>query len=81
LFFFFNDLSDRIRWNSFKLKDRRFRLDVAKKFFTQRVVRHWHGLPRELWVAAPSLEMLKVGLDGALGNLSWLEARGKGNYR
>lgn len=33
-----------------------------------RVVRHWHRLPREA-VDAPSLEVLKARLDGALGNL------------
>ena len=36
---------------------------VRKKFFTVRVVRHWHRLPREL-VDAPSLETLMVGLKG-----------------
>jgi len=39
-----------------------------KKFFIQRVVRHWHRLPREA-VDAPSLEMFKARLDGALGSL------------
>ena len=34
----------------------------------QGVVRCWNGLPREV-VDAPSLEVLKAGLDGALGNL------------
>jgi len=34
------------------------------------VVRHWHRLPREA-VGAPSLEVLKARLDGALGSLSW----------
>jgi len=33
-----------------------------------RVARHWNMLPREL-VDAPSLEMFKVKLDGALSNL------------
>ncbi|KFM01112.1 hypothetical protein AS27_11518, partial [Aptenodytes forsteri] len=59
---------DRTRKNGFKLKGGRFRLDIRKKFFTLRVVKHWHRLPREL-VDAPSLETFKVRLDGALSNL------------
>ncbi|KFQ76862.1 hypothetical protein N337_06506, partial [Phoenicopterus ruber ruber] len=54
--------------NGFKLKEGRFRLDIRKKFFTMRVVKHWHRLPREV-VDAPSLEAFQVRLDGALGNL------------
>ncbi|KFV11410.1 hypothetical protein N340_09751, partial [Tauraco erythrolophus] len=54
--------------NAFKLKEGRFRLDIRKKFFTQRVVRHWNRLPREV-VDAPSLEAFKARLDEALGNL------------
>ncbi|KFR08728.1 hypothetical protein Y956_01109, partial [Nipponia nippon] len=54
--------------NSFKTKVGRFRLDVRKKFFTVRVVRHWNRLPREA-VDAPSLEVFKGRLDGALSNL------------
>ena len=44
----------------------RFRLDIRKKLFTQRVVRCWNRLPREV-VDAPSLEAYRLG--GALSNL------------
>ncbi|KFW63083.1 hypothetical protein AS28_04902, partial [Pygoscelis adeliae] len=59
---------NRTRGNGFKLKGGRYRLDRRKKFFTLKVVKHWHRLPREL-VDAPSLETFKVRLDGALSNL------------
>ena len=38
------------------------------KFFTQRMVKPRHKLPTEV-VDAPSLELLKSWLDGALGSL------------
>ncbi|KFZ49443.1 hypothetical protein N338_01535, partial [Podiceps cristatus] len=54
--------------NGFKLEEGRFRLDIRKKLFTVRVVRHWNRLPREA-VDAPSLEVFKARLDGALSSL------------
>jgi len=59
--------SDRTRGTGFKLKEGRLRLDIMKKFFTMHVVRHWNRLPREA-VSAPSMEVFKAGLDGALSN-------------
>jgi len=43
-------------------------LDIRGKFFTMRVVRCWHRLPRKA-EDAPSLEVFKARLDGALGSL------------
>lgn len=56
--------------NGIKLKESRFRLDIRKTFFTVREMRHWHRLPREA-VHAPSLEVYKARLDGALSSLGW----------
>jgi len=53
---------DTTRGNGFKLKEGRFRVDIRKKLFTVRVVRHWHRLLREL-LSVPSLERLKVRLE------------------
>ncbi|KGL91348.1 hypothetical protein N301_14752, partial [Charadrius vociferus] len=54
--------------NGYKLEEGRFKLNIRKKFFTLRVVRHWNRLPREA-VEPPSLEVFKARLDLALGNL------------
>jgi len=62
--------SDRTRSKGFKLKECRFRLDIRKKLFTLREVRHWHRLPTEA-VDARSLAVFKARLDGALGTLVW----------
>ena len=58
----------RTRGNGFKVEEGRFRLDIRKKLFTGRMVRHWNRLPNEA-VDAPSLETFKARLDGAVSNL------------
>jgi len=55
--------------NGFKLSEGRFRLDIRKKFFTMREVKHWNGLARVV-VEASSLETFKARLDGSLSNLA-----------
>jgi len=66
--------SDRTKKNGYKLKERRLRLDVWKKFCIQRVVRPWHRLPGEM-VGALSLQAFKAGLDGTPGSLIlWMAA-------
>lgn len=47
-------------------------MDILEKFFIQRMVRCWNRLSREV-VDVPTLEVFKVRLDEALGNLVYCQ--------
>ncbi|KFQ71111.1 hypothetical protein N335_11245, partial [Phaethon lepturus] len=54
--------------NGMKLHQGKFRLDIRKKFITERMVSHWNRVPREV-AMAPSLSEFKEYLGDTLHHM------------
>jgi len=60
--------TDRMRGNSLKLCHGKLKLDIRKNFFTERVIKCWNTLPREV-VESPAVGMFKRHVDSVLRDM------------
>lgn len=66
--FFYQATKSRTRGSVFKVCQRRFRWDIRKKFFIERVMKHWNWLHKEA-AEEPSLEVFKICVDVELSSM------------